>query len=121
MSKLRKCQKCGAQLPRAWSFSVCQGGCMPMTNKSVVAELLGLVEKWRKKACDDNRRTGKRVVYGACAEDLETLITQLEAPVEIPARPSIAQQSGKLPDSPVKRDSLNGPETPATPLSPSLR
>ena len=47
---------------------------VPMTNESVVAELLGLVEKWRKKACDDNRRTGKRVVYGACAEDLETLI-----------------------------------------------
>lgn len=46
---------------------------------------------------------------------------ELRAPTDIPARPSIAQQSGRLPDSPVKRDSLNGPETPATPLSPSLR
>ena len=36
---------------------------MPMTNKSVVAELLGLVEKWRKKACDDNRRKRMGITY----------------------------------------------------------
>lgn len=76
------------------------------SSESVAAELRKLVEKWRNQAMRTNEAKYQDGDFLECSKELEPLIARLEAPVEIPARSSIAQQSGKLSDSPVKRDSF---------------